>query len=444
MSLQSCSLQELNERIREVLTNAFQGTVWVRAEISEVRENASGHCYLELVEKDEKGDTIVAKMKAAIWANVYRILKPYFEQCVGNSLTAGMKILVACTIEFHEVYGLSLTISDIDPTYTIGEVALRRQQIFQQLENEGIATMNKELEFALLPQRIAIISSETAAGYGDFLHQLAQNSYQFCFYTKLFPAAMQGDKAEQSVIEALDAVFSAKDQFDAVAIIRGGGATADLSCFDRYLLAAHCAQFPLPILTGIGHQRDETVLDLVAYESLKTPTAVAEYLIDGMYQAYSLLTDATEELHDCLKSWQQNELQRLNTVAYRFPQLLTGKTTHQRVQLATLIMNLKYTALQTIQHAHIQNLNNKKALADKTKWHIYAHANSLQKIEQKFQYINPQTLLQKGYTLTYHNGKRATGSKQLQPGDKISTVFHDGQVESKVTEQIFTNGEHLF
>jgi exodeoxyribonuclease VII large subunit len=227
------------------------------AEISELNMNRSGHCYLELIEKDSLSDKIIAKSRATIWAFTFRTLKAYFETTTGETLRGGLKVLLKASIEFHEVFGFSLNIQDIDPQYTLGDLARKKAQIIQQLTSEGVLDMNKGLPFPLVPQRIAVISSETAAGYGDFLNQLETNSFGYCFFTELFPAIMQGDKASESIILALEHVYSHIDEFDLVAIMRGGGSKSDLNCFDDYELAYFITQFPLPILTGIGHERDD-------------------------------------------------------------------------------------------------------------------------------------------------------------------------------------------
>jgi len=262
------TLSELNERIRDALLEAFPGMVWVIAEVSELKENRSGHCYLELVEKE--GNEIVARSRATIWSYTYRMLKPYFETTTGQLFTQGIKILVQASVEYHPAYGLSLNIKDIDPTYTVGDMALQRKEIIDRLQKEGVFDMNRELNLPLVPQKIAVISSATAAGYQDFMNQLESNEYGFVFYTRLFEAFMQGAEAVPSIIRALERIFQYEDFFDAVVIIRGGGATADLSSFDNYELAINITQFPLPVITGIGHEKDDTIIDLVAHTRLKT------------------------------------------------------------------------------------------------------------------------------------------------------------------------------
>jgi len=276
---QKLTLSELNKQIGDVLESAFPKGVWVVGEISELKENRNGHCYLELIEK--QGIEIVARSRATIWSYTYRMLKPYFETSTGQLFTSGIKILVQVSVEFHAAYGLSLNIKDIDPVYTVGDMAMQRREIVDRLKTEGVFEMNKELQLPLVPQKIAVISSATAAGYQDFVNQLDNNKQGFVFYIKLFQATMQGTETAPSIMAALERIFGYDDFFDAVVIIRGGGATADLSSFDNYDLAYFVTQFPLPVITGIGHEKDDTIVDLVAHTRLKTPTAVAEFFIAG-------------------------------------------------------------------------------------------------------------------------------------------------------------------
>ena len=314
MEAQALSLYELNGLIKRSIRSCMPDTYWVQAELSDVRSNYSGHCYLEFVQKDVAGNNLIAKARGTIWSNIYKMLKPYFEQETGQPFVSGIKVLVQVSVEFHELYGYSLTVLDIDPTYTVGDMARKRREILRQLEEEGVIDLNKELEMPMLPQRIAVISSATAAGYGDFCNQLQNNPRGYGFHTELFPAIMQGERVEESVLSALDAINNRIDEFDAVVIIRGGGATSDLTGFDTYLLAASCAQFPLPIITGIGHERDDTVLDRVAHTRVKTPTAAAEYLIVCMDEVADRLNDLAYRLQSGVRNrllWEHRRMDSL-------------------------------------------------------------------------------------------------------------------------------------
>jgi exodeoxyribonuclease VII large subunit len=290
------SLTELQLMIRDSLYIALPDMYWVIAEISEINENYSGHCYLEIIEKHPDDQNVKAKAKAIIWSKRYRFLKSFFENITGESLREGLKILVKIKVEYHELYGLSLIITDIDPAFTIGDMAMKRQMVIQRLEEEGVFTMNKEIHFPIAPQRIAIISSKNAAGYSDFIKQLTDNSYGYIFNTVLIEAAMQGTDTEQGIISALDKIAIDYHLFDLVVIIRGGGSQSDLSWFDSYNIAYHITQFPIPVITGIGHDKDISVTDMVAYNSLKTPTAVADFLIECVSDAENRLIQIGSEI----------------------------------------------------------------------------------------------------------------------------------------------------
>ncbi len=409
----SITLSQLSEYIQQSLKGSIAQTFWLRAEISELRENYNGHCYLELIEKSEDDDSLLAKLKANIWANNYRLIKPYFESETGEKLRAGIKILVSVSLEFHPVYGLALNIRDIEPAFTIGELAARRMQVIKQLEADGIIDMNKQLPLPLLPQRIAIISSATAAGYDDFCNQLHNNSQQFVFYSKLFNATMQGDNAEASIIAALDRVYNNIEHFDAVVIIRGGGATTDMSCFDRYELAANCAQFPLPLIVGIGHQRDVSVLDMVAGTSVKTPTAAAEFLIECMDKALNEAFWRAEAIADKAKNFAYDQKQMLERKTYNLKLLLRNKVLRQQQQLALI----------------------KNKLENSTKRLINNERNALSIREKTIEMHSPTFMLSKGYTITTLNGKRISSAKDVKIGEKIRTFAIDGDFTSTITEQ---------
>ena len=406
----SISLSQLTDRIQEVLKFSFDTPVWIRAEISELRENYNGHCYLELVEKDSNSDAILAKTKANIWSTTYRMLKPYFENSTGESLRAGLNILVAVTVEFHGVYGFSLNIRDIDPVFTIGELAARRLKIIRQLEADGIADMNKLVEMPLLPQRLAIISSTTAAGYDDFMNQLHNDENQFAFYTKLFPAVMQGEQAESSIIRSLEKIYEHSELFDVVVIIRGGGATTDLACFDSYELALNCAQFPLPVISGIGHQRDVSILDMVAHSSVKTPTAAAEFLISKMKDAENVWKNIFSDISYLVQNKTENEFRKLDQTQMRI--------THTLRQWVTK----RSHALETHQNR----------LQNSVRMQIVRQKNKLLILEKSIESHSPSYLLKHGYTITALNGKRISSIKEIKAGDKIRTFVHDGEFESEV------------
>ena len=408
--MNSISLSELSERVQETIKLNFGAPVWIRAEISELRENNNGHCYLEFIEKDTETDSLLAKTKATIWSSTYRMLKPYFESSTGQMLRSGLNVLVAVTVEFHGVYGFSLNVRDIDPNYTIGEMAARRLKIIRQLEEDGIVDMNKQLDFPQRPQRLAIISSPTAAGFGDFMDQLNNDPNHFAFYTHLFPAIMQGDQAESSIISALEKIFEHVELFDLVIIIRGGGATTDLACFDSYDLALNCAQFPLPIVAGIGHQRDVSILDMVAHTSVKTPTAAAELVIEYMQQAENQLIDIFVSIQQCVKNKIITEERNLSNLRWKIKQSLRNKVSGK------LMMHEKY----------------KSRLRSVVRWQISTEQNRLAMLEKSIEAHSPAFLLKHGYTITTLNGKRISSVNDIKKGDKIRTFVHDGDITSEV------------
>ena len=407
------SLSELNLNVREVIRQEFNESYWVRAETSDVRHHRNGHCYLEFIEKARDGQTIVAKARGTIWSSTFNLLKPYFEKETGQPFTSGITVLVSVTIDFHETYGYSLFVNDIDPSYTIGEVARNRMLVLKRLEEEGVLTLNKEL---ILPEplnRIAIISSPTAAGYEDFQNQLEHNTTGAVFHTKLFPAIMQGDRSEGSIITALEQIYQHKHLFDVVVIIRGGGASSDLNSFDSYLLATNCAQFPLPIISGVGHERDVTVLDTVAHTRVKTPTAAAEFLINTAAVTINHLIF----LQDSIVS------------------LSRGILNKNESQLNALSKDLYYNS-RALLHNSESNLN---ILKDRVKG-VVKHSLEKERFDiQRYEHFVslslPENMLKRGYTITTRNGKTIKSISDVAVGEVIQTRFLDGEVDSKIIDK---------
>ena len=473
------TLSELNNLIKDSLLEAFPESLWIIAEISELKENRTGHCYLELIEKDSASDEILARSRATIWSYTYRMLKPYFETSTGKSFSSGIKILIRATVEYHEAFGLSLNIKDIDPTYTIGDLSLKKKEIIERLQTEGIFEMNKELELPLVPQNIAIISSATAAGYQDFVEQLESNPYGFQYYHTLFEAFMQGSEAAPSIIAALEQIFEMEDKFDVVVIIRGGGAQADLSCFDDYELAYFVTQFPLPIITGIGHEKDETITDLVAHTKMKTPTAVAEFLISGVAGFYehilgieSAIIVKTREIletHNRFlegiasgintggKFFLSEKNAQLNNTMHRFRANTDQFVYRNEKRIAEIENTLVYKTKSCL-----LNMQNKLShIATELGYGIghflQEEQNSLSKVcmivknklgnffsneeyrlaldERAIQLLDPKKILERGYTLTLKDGAIIKSKKGLQPGDEIETVFVDGKTKSTIEKQ---------
>ena len=385
------TLFELNRLVRDSIDISMPDEYWVEAEVAECREGR-GHCYLELIEKDEQTATPIAKASAKCWASKWAMVKPYFERTTGQRLVAGMKVLLKVYPQFHEAFGFSWIVTDIDPTYTLGDMARQRQAIIRQLKAEGVFDLQKELTLPLFCQRIAVISSETAAGYGDFCHQLSNNPYGFQFQTWLFPAVMQGEEVESSIINALMRIYKVNSEqcivnsFDCVVIIRGGGATSDLSGFDTLALAEHVANFPIPIITGIGHERDECILDMVSHIRVKTPTAAAALLIEHLKG----MLDAIEGAQDRITRAAQ---QQLAAVSYQLTAL------EQRIPM---LVERRFT--NTL--------------------------HQLQLIEERVKGLDPQLLLSRGYSVTLHQGRVVRDPQSLQAGDEIETRLEKGRIHS--------------
>ena len=426
---------ELNALIRRSVQACFPDSYWVQAELSDVRANSSGHCYLEFVQKDPSGNSLVAKARGIIWSGTYFRLKPYFESETGQAFVSGIKVLVKVSVNFHELYGYSLTVLDIDPIYTLGDMARRRREILSRLQQEGVLTLNKELELPELMQRVAVISSPTAAGYGDFCNQLAHNDFGFVFYTRLFPAVMQGEKVERSVISALDRIYREVDHWDVVVIIRGGGATSDLSGFDTYELAANCAQFPLPVITGIGHERDDTVIDMVAHTRVKTPTAAAEFLVNHLRRTAERLETFAQCVYQEVPSMLSRERERLDSWMARIPARVQMCLQREGFAQERLVKRLEMSVqacLQSERHRQelcLQRVENALSVRMQVERH------RLELFSQRVKAASPDLLLKRGYSMTLKDGKAVTDASLLQPGDVVETRLAKGRFKSKVMEE---------
>ena len=431
MENQPLSLFELNALVRKSVKLCLPDEYWVQAELSDVRTNYSGHCYLEFVQKDPRGNALVAKARGMIWSNIYSMLKPYFERETGQAFTSGIKVLVKVTVDFHELYGYSLTVIDIDPAYTLGDMARRRKEIIRRLEEEGVLTLNKELDMPLLPQRVAVISSATAAGYGDFCNQLLNNADGLVFYPHLFAAVMQGDKVEASVIAALNAIYKEADRWDVVVIIRGGGATSDLSGFDTYDLAANCVQFPLPIITGIGHERDDTVIDMVSHTRVKTPTAAAEFLINRMRETASDLERYITYFHQTIPERIAHSKERLEQWVARIPARVQMRLQHERFRQERMAVRMN-TAWQTRLLREEYRLKLEQRLATAIDARLQRERHRLQLAQSQVEAASPELLLKRGYSLTLKDGKAVTDASALHSGDVLTTRVAKGEFKSKV------------
>lgn len=381
------SLSELCQNIEEVLAEEFASTYWVRAEVASL--SVRGHCYMELVEKASTKN-IAAKVRATCWQQIYGILSPYFEAETGQKLSVGMQVLLEVEVSFHAVYGLSLNIVGIDPTFTLGDMARQRQETIQRLKDDGVMDMQSSLEIPSLPRRIAVISSADAAGYGDFCHQLENNSGGFQFRTQLFAAIMQGEQSAKSIIQSLQQIADEIDKWDIVVIVRGGGASTDLRNFDDYELASHCAQFPLPIIAGIGHTRDISIVDMVVHSSVKTPTAAAEWLINAMQQ--------------------------------------------QADHIAELYTRLQRAIQHTINQQHIRIEQLQQALQFTSKKHLYQLRSQLEMWQKTIELHSPERIYRMGYSLTTVDGKVVKSIHDVKAGQQLQTHTADGTITSVVEE----------
>ena len=403
------TLVELNGLVRDAIENALPEEYWVEAELSECREHG-GHCYMELIEKDERSATPVARASAKCWRQTWVMVKPYFERTTGQQLRAGMKVLLRVYAQFHEAYGFSWIVSDIDPTYTLGDMARKRQEIIRQLKEEGVFDLQRELHIPTFAKRIAVISAEHAAGYGDFCRQLEDNDYGFKFDVTLFPAIMQGEQVEASVVDALNEIYQRISDFDAVCILRGGGAAADLSGFDTLALAENVAQFPLPIITGIGHERDESILDMISNTRVKTPTAAAALLTDNLLRVLERLDDAGQRLSYAVNQRINSQKARMATLTTLIPTLALRMVSDQRHRIETTKSRLPI--------AIERRLTNQKHL--------------LESLSLKLQGFDPQLLLSRGYSITLKDGRAVRDPQQLKPGDEIETRVEKGTIVSTV------------
>lgn len=443
------SLLELNRLVRDTIELSLPDAYWVEAELADVRESA-GHCYMELVQKDEFGSTPVARASAKCWRSTWMLVRPHFERVTGERLHAGMKVLLQVHAQFHENYGFSWIVSDIDPTFTLGDMARKRMEIVRKLKEEGVFDLNRELSIPLFAQRIAVISSATAAGYGDFCSQLKNNIYGFDFIVELFSAVMQGEQVEQSVIAALNRINECAELFDCVVIIRGGGATSDLSGFDTLSLAENVANFPLPVITGIGHERDESVLDMVANTRVKTPTAAAAFLIDNLKHVLDRINTAQDRITSAVRRRIDYESMRIGRIAVSIPSLSSLVITKRQSVLASLYSRLCAAASSglALRRSRLESIG--ASLAPLTSRRILVETHRVQLLEQRAAASDPALLLRRGYSITLYNGHAVTDASVLDEGDVIETRFASGSAVSVVrssasakTTDAHTSGDEI-
>ena len=426
------TLSEFNSRIERTLNGDTQlFNQWVIAETSDLRLNRSGHCYTELIEKDARGET-VAKMGAAIWAGNYSKLYNKFLKATGQVLATGMKVLVNVSVSYHRLYGMKVVINDIDPSYTMGDMERQRQEILNRLKAEGIIDMNKQLPFPQVPQRIAIISAEGAAGYGDFMNQLLGNPYGLQFYTCLFNAVMQGAQTVPTVLAALDRINAHQQLFDCVVIIRGGGATSELNSFDNYDLAANVAQFPLPVIVGIGHERDVTVLDYVAGKRVKTPTAAAEWLILQGTNALAHLNELQDAVVTAVRDTVSQAREHLAYFTSMIPATARRIIDTNRIRLDNNAKNIPVAANGLIANQRTRLDHAVERIGDVIAVAMQREQQRLQALQDKATLLSPDNTLKRGYALVRKGDKCVTAADQVHSGDQITVQFAVGTTAATV------------
>ncbi|MGE5894969.1 MAG: exodeoxyribonuclease VII large subunit [bacterium] len=426
------SLHQFNQLIRTVLETGFPDRYLVTAEIASLRIDQKGHCYLELVERDESA--MIAQMRATIWSGSYRAIANQFRMATGMALAKGMKVLMEVEVTFHERFGLSLNINDIDPSYTLGEMALKRREILDRLEKEGLLERNRGLEMPLLPLRIAIISSPGAAGYGDFVNHVRDNPYGYRFRLKLFKAVMQGDRVEPSVIDAFKTIRKGHPIFDVVVIIRGGGGEAELHAFDSYRIGREVAGMPLPVISGIGHERDRTVVDEVAHTAVKTPTAAAELLIQRVREFHLRILDLESRLLAAHRVLMQDSVAHLYRLSRDMERGVAKFLAVEEGRLDSFRERCRVLFQQRIRNEGRAVVHIKSLLVTATRSYVKERQRALSEHEKILKYLDPRNVMKRGYSITYKNGILLNNTQGIAQGDMIRTVLFQGRITSRVTE----------
>lgn len=423
-------LSELNSLIKGAIEGGFPDSVWVVAEIAEMRCNARGHCYLELIERE--GEETVAQIRATVWAYAFRTISARFERETGEALKQGMKVLLCANVTFHEVYGLSLNVRDIDPTYSLGEMARKKREIVDRLKKEGLIELNKQVPLPLVPQRIAVISSPTAAGYDDFVNHIEQNPYGYAISHTLFPSLMQGADADISIISALRDVRRMLDSYDVVVIIRGGGSQADLSCFDSYALAVEVARFPLPVITGIGHERDDTVVDIVAHTRLKTPTAVAEFIVSGIRNFEERFLNAERMLNRLIGERMQREEEKIRFLVQRFIHRVKDDLNEHRRDIENMMNRLVRSTGDSLSGSLQRLIRDTGRIRTGVMVLLEKRGSDILRYDHAVRLLDPLRVLERGYSITYFGGNALKDADQLRRGDIITTIVRRGTILSAV------------
>lgn len=426
------SLRELQLAVKARLDEAFPLPVWVAAEISELKVNYSGHCYLELVEKGGSNGVPCAKASAVIWRSLYGRIDSCFRTATGRQLGVGMKVLLRVTVSYHELYGFSLQIQDIDPNYTLGDWEQQRRQTIARLQEEGVWDMNRELTIPPVPQHVAVVSSANAAGYRDFRKELARSPYRI--ETELFDAFMQGHGAEESIVEALERVAERSDDFDIVVVIRGGGSQSDLACFNSYRLCAHLAQFPLPVITGIGHDKDESVADMVAALELKTPTAVATWIVDRLAAADALLDRESDSLRVCCKAYLLSARQRLERDGAALAAQAVATTRRLERTLGRMSGELSRLSVAMLAAETNRVLRAEEGIRLRSQLLLESQRERLAALERMTAGHDPRRIMALGFAVVSFGGHAVSDASQLGIGDTVSIRLAKGELNAKITD----------
>lgn len=432
--MQTYTLYELNAHVRALIEEGTDSTYWVHGELMEGREGYGGHFYGEMVEKSDATGNIVARARITIWARTYSILALRFRHETGQSLRAGLRVLMQVKVTFSELYGYSLNVLDIDGAYTLGDMARRRLEILQRLEEDGIIDDNRTLPLPTQLKRIAVVSSATAAGYGDFSRQLQGNAYGLAFRLQLFPAVMQGTQVPESIVAALTAIADEAGEWDAVVIIRGGGATSDLSDYDSYPLAACIAQHPLPIFTGIGHDRDETVPDRVAHTAFKTPTAVAAFIVEHQLALLNGLQDLHQRIASSARQAVQHGQQRMALLQQRIPASARQVVQHGQQRIALLQQRIPASARQVVQHGQQRMALLQQRIPSMAALLVERQCHRLDMLEQHLKGMDPELLLRRGYAITMSEGRILTDISDVSVGMVMTTRMHGGEIVASVQD----------
>jgi len=451
--IKTYTLSELQHEIKESISEQFPFAVWIVAEINTLTRHKSGHCYMELVQKSKTSNSIIAQARATVWANKFSFISAYFESETDRELAVGMNVMLQVAITYHEVYGMSLNVLGINPTYTIGDVERAKKEIIDRLINEGVFDMNKTQTLPAVIQNIAVISSSTAAGYGDFVNHLETNMHGYHINITLFEAAMQGEQTEISVLDALNRIGDEYENYDAVAIIRGGGSKNDLSWFDNYNIAYMVTQFPLPVISGIGHERDESIVDMVAHTRMKTPTAVANFIIDYNSKFEEQIDSTSSEIFGIAKDFLMSSEMYLNNMTMSIMKVRSrlSKDTERcdrimseirtglnvRMKEEELKLNMIGNKLETSprrliseQESHLNGI--KELISRTTKHRIEKAKEKLSFLEHRLTLNDPRTILKRGYSITRINGKVVTNDLETTAGDIMETILYDGKITSVV------------